>query len=135
MFAIKYLDSATKIQFDTCLTPIIIQVIGWSVAMLYTITMLVMNVWLMISFPENITETDYDYWYETTFDRFETGIMITWTSFLYLSLIVTAYSVFIIFRVTNLITEVKIATRQMFLHISLLLLLSITSVSTTVLDL
>jgi len=61
--------------------------------------------------------------------------MITWTSFLYLSLIVTAYSVFIIFRVTNLINEVKIATRQMFLHISLLLLLSITSVSTTVLDL
>jgi hypothetical protein len=63
VFAIKYLDSATKIQFDTCLTPIIIQMIGWSVAMLYTITMLVMNVWLMISFPENITDTDYDYWY------------------------------------------------------------------------
>ena len=51
VFAIKYLDSAVKIQFDTCLTPKIIQVIGWSVAVLYTITVIVLKVWTITSFP------------------------------------------------------------------------------------
>lgn len=58
VFAIKYLDSAAWIQNYTYFTQKMIQVFGWTVAVLYSVTILVLKVWTMISFPrsENIND-------------------------------------------------------------------------------
>ena len=58
VFAIKYLESAAWIQNYTYLTPKMIQVFGWTVAVLYTVTILVLKVWTMISFPRSVNITD-----------------------------------------------------------------------------
>jgi hypothetical protein len=60
VFAIKYLDSAAWIQFNTYLTRKNIHVFGWTIAVLYTLAILVLKVWAMISYPRHGTEADLE---------------------------------------------------------------------------
>ena len=58
VFAIKYLESAAWIQFNTYKTQKRIYVFGWTVAVQYTITILVLKVWAMIDYPRYGTIAD-----------------------------------------------------------------------------
>ena len=110
----------------------VISVIGWSIGTLYVVTILGLKLWTMISFNGYLPQQAYDDWLYGRCDTLETGIMITWTSLLVLSLIITAYSLIIITTMAKSISYVKVTTGSMTLHVVLLVLLSFVSLSVTI---
>ena len=114
------------------MTPKVISVIGWTVGTLYLLTILVLKLWTMISFKGYLPEQVYEEWFYGRMDTLETGIMITWTSLLVLSLLITVYSIIIITKTAKSVSYVKVASGPMTLHIVMLVLLTFSSLSTTI---